>query len=94
MRVVYVWVVAGVLIFTAGSIWVMMTPPYKMIVNRINATIWNSLPASDVTEAQRVYRTLNTGFRVLPPAVILAILLWAYMNSQKEDVEQREYYTY
>ena len=84
MRIVLVWAVAITLIFTISLGWYISQPVVVGIARGLNSTY--------TTQNQRnISTTIEYVSYLWGPLFIIFILLWAVINSQREDVESQYY---
>jgi len=84
MRIVRVWIVAVILIFTISVGWWTTLPLTIGVSNALNNTMTNP-------QGRTVAKGVEYVSYAWGPVFILFILLWAIMSSQKYDAESRMY---
>jgi len=85
MRIVIVWIVTSILIFTVSVSWWVSQPVVIGVSRGINATIYSNPNARNVATAIE-YVSYAWG-----PLLIIFLLAWAIINSQKRDIESEIY---
>ena len=78
-RVVWVWVVCVISIALTAFVWLIFTWPVTMIIDTVEQG--EGWPP----EASTTIAFLRTIFMVIPILLILGLLLWAYVNSQRRE---------
>ena len=85
MRIVWVWITASFLIFTISISWYVSQPVVIGMSRAINATIYDNPNARNVATAVE-YVSYAWG-----PVLIIFLLAWAVISSQKRDIESEIY---
>ena len=81
MRVVKVWIMASIIIFTVSLGWYVSQPVVIGFSRSLNATISGNQNAVNAATA------IEYGSIIWGPLLIIFILLWAIVSSQQRDVE-------
>jgi len=84
MRIVTVWIVAIILIFTISLGWWVTVPVVIGISHSLNSTITN--PQGRLVATGVEYVAYAWG-----PIFIMFILLWAVISSQRQDIDSTLY---
>jgi len=81
VRVVKVWIMASIIIFTVSLGWYVSQPVVIGFSRSLNATISGNQNAVNAATA------IEYGSIIWGPLLIIFILLWAIVSSQQRDVE-------
>lgn len=84
MRIVMVWIVAITLIFTVSVGWYVSQPIILGVSRGLNSSITNPNGRNIVTAIE--YVSFAWG-----PILILFVILWAVISSQRRDIESEIY---
>ena len=84
MRIVMVWVVAITLIFTVSLSWYISQPIVLGVSRGLNSSITSSQGKLVATGVEYVSYAWG-------PLLIMFVLLWAIISSQKRDIESEVY---
>lgn len=93
MRIIFVTAVFVFLMFSASVAWYSLTPVFYNVTEIFNATAFNmSLPAGATTQINRSVSILQFLFPILMGMIILGIVVWLFVQTQRVDYESAEYY--
>ena len=81
MRILRVWILASIIIFSVSLGWYISQPVVIGFSRSLNATISANQNAVNVSKA------IEYGSIIWGPLLIIFILLWAIVSSQQRDVE-------
>lgn len=85
MRIVLVWVLAVLIIFTIGISWYVTLPVVLGVSHGLNSTYYESADARNIATAVE-YMAFAWG-----PVLIGFVLLWAMVSSSRYDAESEVY---
>lgn len=85
MRIVMVWIVATTLIFMVSVGWYISLPVVVGVARAINSTVGNN------SNARNIVTAVEYAGYIWGPLLIVFLLLWATINSQRRDVESEIY---
>lgn len=93
MRIIFVTATFIFLMFSATVAWYSLTPIFYNVTETFNTTAFNmSLPAGATTQINRSITILQYLYPILMGMIILGIVVWLFVQTQRVDYESAEYY--